>query len=98
MQTGVEERIRLAMAKLTDKGIEKISVSALCEKAGISRASFYIYYKDMDDLIKKTRLYIINKLDEQLKLLLDVKDLSEFDERSVIFDKTDISLLPGIHG
>lgn len=98
MQTGVEEKLRYAMASLAENNIEKISVSALCEKADVSRASFYIYYNSLDDLIDKTRDYIINKLDEQLSLLLDIKDGREDDKLLLVLDKTDIALLKGFTG
>ncbi|MBQ9956848.1 MAG: TetR/AcrR family transcriptional regulator, partial [Ruminococcus sp.] len=77
---------------------EKISVSALCEKAGVSRASFYIYYADLEDLVNKTRNYIVNRLDEQLGVLLDVKDGKSFSESSLILTRTDIALLKGFTG
>ncbi len=98
MQISVEEKLRRTMAKLADKNIEKISVSSLCEKADISRASFYIHYNDMDDLIDKTREYIINKLDEQLNILLDIKDGVYYGKDLMVFDAVDISLLKGFTG
>lgn len=98
MPASVEEKLRITLAKLAESEKEKISVSALCEIAGVSRASFYIYYEDLDDLIKKTRNYIINRLDEQLGVLLDVKDGKSFSENSLILNETDIALLKGFTG
>lgn len=98
MPASVEEKLRMTLAMLAEKEKEKISVSALCEKAGVSRASFYIYYEDLDDLINKTRNYIVNKLDKQLSVLLDVKDGKSFSESSLILTKTDIALLKGFTG
>lgn len=98
MPASVEEKLRMTLAMLAEKEKEKISVSALCEKAGVSRASFYIYYEDLDDLINKTRNYIVNRLDKQLSVLLDVKDGKSFSESSLILTKTDIALLKGFTG
>ncbi|MBE6776297.1 MAG: TetR/AcrR family transcriptional regulator [Ruminococcaceae bacterium] len=98
MPASVEEKLRMTLAMLAEKEKEKISVSALCEKAGVSRASFYIYYEDLDDLINKTRNYIVNRLDKQLNVLLDVKDGKSFSESSLILTKTDIALLKGFTG
>lgn len=95
MDNTVEKKLRTAMAKLADKHVEKISVSALCELADVSRASFYLYYSDLEDLIIKTREYVINKLDQQLNLLLDVHDGVTTDKPVMILDDIDISLLKG---
>ncbi len=98
MQNSVESKLRRAMAKLADKNVEKISVSALCEKADISRASFYLYYKDIDDLNAKTREYIINKLDEQLNIILDIKDGILPDNCHIVFTEEDLALLKAFTG
>ncbi len=98
MCTSVEEKLRRTLAKLADKNVKKISVSSLCEKADISRASFYIHYNDMEDLIDKTRQYIINKLDEQLNILLDIKDGVYCGKDLMVFNAVDISLLKGFTG
>ncbi|MBQ7117122.1 MAG: TetR/AcrR family transcriptional regulator [Clostridia bacterium] len=98
MPASVEEKLRVTLAMLAENEKEKISVSALCEKAGVSRASFYIYYADLEDLVNKTRNYIVNRLDEQLGVLLDVKDGKSFSESSLILTRTDIALLKGFTG
>ncbi|MBQ3137609.1 MAG: TetR/AcrR family transcriptional regulator [Clostridia bacterium] len=98
MPASVEEKLRITLAKLAESEKEKISVSALCEIAGVSRASFYLYYEDLEDLVKKTRIYIINRLDEQLGVLLDVKDGKSFSENSLILNEADIALLKGFTG
>lgn len=98
MQVSVEERLRRTVAELSIKNVEKISVSALCEKAEVSRASFYLYYKDMEDLISKIREYIINKLDEQLNIILDIIDGGIKDKNRVVFTQEDIALLKVLTG
>lgn len=98
MHNGVEVKIRKTMAELARKNVEKISVSAFCEKAGISRASFYLYYEDMDDLVEKTLLYIVNKFDEQLSIILDIKDGLCMDSCRIVFSEDDIALLKAFTG
>ncbi len=98
VQMKVEEKLRKAIAELSIRNVERISVSALCEKAGISRASFYLYYKDLDDFISKIREYVINKLDEQLNIILDIKDGIFANEYCILLDETDIVLLKGVTG
>lgn len=98
MQNNVESKLKRTMAELADKNVEKISVSALCEKAGVSRASFYLYYKDIDDLIVKTREYIINKLDEQLNFILDIEDGVCPDKCHIVFTEEDLALLKAFTG
>ena len=97
MQDNVEERLRNTLAVLAQKNVEKISVSDLCKKAGVSRASFYIYYKDLDDLVIKTREYIINKLCEQLSIILDIKKTMQ-EKQCLVLNDNDIELLKGFLG
>lgn len=98
MQNSVELKLRSTLAELAYKEVEKISVSALCEKAGISRASFYLYYDDIDDLIIKTREYIVNKLCEQLSIILDNINEDHDDKYRIVFTEDDIALLKGFIG
>lgn len=51
---GYEQRMKIicAMAELFDcETVESLSVSAICEKAGISRPTFYHYFADKYDAI-----------------------------------------------
>ena len=98
MQNSVELKLRRTMAELAYKEVEKISVSDLCKRAGISRASFYIYYKGIEDLIAKTREYIINKLDEQLNIILDIKDGACTDKYRIVLTDDDLALLKAFTG
>lgn len=41
---------------------EKISVTKICQKAGINRGTFYLHYLDKFDMIEKMRLDIFNDL------------------------------------
>ncbi len=94
MQTNVELKLRETLAKLIAKNVDKVSVSELCEKAGVSRASFYIYYKDLDDFVDKNREYIINKLFEQMLIIMDVAHSGK-DREKLLLSESDIELLKG---
>ena len=52
---------------LTDKDITKVSVSELCKKADINRATFYRYYLDIFDLLKKLEDEFVLELKESYK-------------------------------
>ena len=51
---------------LKEKEINKISVSELCNKADINRATFYRYYIDIYDLLEKIEQDLILELKEML--------------------------------
>ena len=48
---------------LEQKNIKKISVSELCQKAGINRSTFYNHYGSQFDVLKDMELDMINDLD-----------------------------------
>ena len=47
---------------LETKDIKKITVSEICEKADINRATFYRYYLDVYDLLDKIQEEFVNEL------------------------------------
>lgn len=98
MENSVEVRLRKTAAIITAKNIGPISVSAFCEKAGVSRASFYLYYKDMEDFTAKLRLYIIDKLDEQLNIIFDEGNYADKNRYRIVLSDDDIALLNGLLG
>ena len=50
-------------------GYQKITVKDLCEKAMINRNTFYLHYKDKDDLVKEMINKVFLKYEAQLKPL-----------------------------
>ena len=98
MQSNIEMKLRQTVAELAEKNTEKISVSALCKKAGVSRASFYLYFENLEDLIIKTREYVINKLCEQLGIILDTADADSFGINDIVFSEDDLILLKAFTG
>ena len=45
---------------LGEKDFERITVKELCEKAGVNRATFYLHYENLNDLLDET-ISLINK-------------------------------------
>lgn len=52
---------------LEDMDINKITVSSLCKRAEINRSTFYNYYDDIYDLLKKIEDEIFNEIKEDVK-------------------------------
>ena len=50
-----------------EMNINKITVSSLCKRAEINRSTFYNYYSDICDLLKKMENEIFNEIQEDIK-------------------------------
>lgn len=78
-----KERIRDAFFELyATKKIERISIKEITEKAQLNRGTFYVYYKDIYDLLEKTEDELIDELMEKIKhivtLILRDEDIDPF--------------------
>ena len=63
-----KERIRDAFFELyAAKKIERISIKEITEIAQLNRGTFYVYYKDIYDLLEKTEDEFIEELIEKVK-------------------------------
>ncbi len=63
-----KERIRNAFFELYEtKKIERISIKEITEKAELNRGTFYVYYKDIYDLLETTEDELIEELMEKIK-------------------------------
>ena len=91
MESKVEKKLYETLAEMVSKGEDKISVSSLCEKADVSRASFYIYYKDLDDFEAKCRTYVSERLFEQV--LTITENFITPNECNILLDENDVALL-----
>lgn len=66
-----KERIRDAFFDLyAIKKIERISIKEITEKAQLNRGTFYVYYKDIYDLLEKTEDELIEELVVKIKGLI----------------------------
>lgn len=93
MEKDIKLKLMRGLAKSIDK---KQSVTLLCEKAGISRAAFYLYYKDYDDFLKKTAAYITEKFFSQITRVMFCREdelALLFSKRRIFFDETESKLL-----
>jgi AcrR family transcriptional regulator len=45
---------------LKKKSFEYITVSEICEKAGVNRSTFYLHYETIGDLLNETTRYLLN--------------------------------------
>ncbi|MFA6504545.1 MAG: TetR/AcrR family transcriptional regulator [Treponemataceae bacterium] len=52
------------MNLIREKGYERVSIKDITERAGIDRTTFYLHFKDKDDLFEKSRQGIIDELIE----------------------------------
>lgn len=63
-----KDRIRNAFFEIySSKKIEKISIKEITEKAQLNRGTFYVYYKDIYDLLEKTEEELMSELLEKVR-------------------------------
>lgn len=96
MNESTESKLRIAYASLIRKQGEKMTVTELCKKADVSRATFYIYYKDIDEYKESLRKHIILKLFEQAALFTCCSDhefKSVIKKENHIIDEYEIRIL-----
>lgn len=66
-----KDRIRDAFFDLyAQKKIERISIKEITDKAQLNRGTFYVYYKDIYDLLEKTEDELITELISKLRDLI----------------------------
>ena len=46
---------------LEKKPFEYITISEICETAGVNRSTFYLHYENMSDLLKETTTYMLTR-------------------------------------
>lgn len=71
MEKEIKKKLSEGFVRILNK---KQTVTLLCEKAEISRATFYLYYKNFDDFYEKTEQEIIGKFFDQIILLMFCDD------------------------
>jgi len=69
--TETKERIRNAFFDLyAEKKIDRISIKEITDRAELNRGTFYVYYKDIYDLLEKTEDELIAELIVKLRELI----------------------------
>ena len=67
------------LSLLPEKSVDTLTVKEVCEKANVSRATFYKHYKDCFDLLKQMESCMLEKYLHALKITnpVDVNQLAE---------------------
>ncbi len=93
----LEQKLTVALCDIIKKNDErKMTVTNLCKKADISRATFYLHFKSFDDFIETIKDSIIKKVIEEAYILLLCEDNelgSAIKKENIIFDEYDYELL-----
>ena len=92
----INKKLYTTFAELLKKNDDGISVTRLCEKADVARASFYLYYKDMEDFNNRILIQILQKLFEQSRLILQAPDRElekVLSANNILFQQDDLTLL-----
>ncbi len=72
-------RIRNAFYELLkENGYEKVTVTAICDRAEINRATFYKHYLDVPDLVDKLQEETIDRLSQKLDSASTEGDIESF--------------------
>lgn len=96
MNKPIDIKLIKAYSRLLKKETKKISVSLLCEKADVSRASFYVYYKSMSEFENKVGIYMMDKFFELSTFLLICSDedcKKAIKKEDFFFDKYELAIL-----
>lgn len=79
-----KERIKDAFFELyKDQKIEKISIKEITDKAQLNRGTFYVYYKDIYDLLDQAEDEIIQELLAKLKGTIGLLLFQDHDNFSI---------------
>lgn len=88
-----------------DKRIDKISIKEITDRAGYNRGTFYLYYKDVYDILEQLEDELLNSLgdisDILVKFVISKEDYIEDYNKLVVYLKGNnqfISVLFGEHG
>lgn len=74
-QEKTKQAILQALIKLIDqKGLDQVSVSDLCQQANINRSTFYLHYKNIDDLLLSVEADFIREITDAIQDL-ETEDL-----------------------
>lgn len=74
-QEKTKQAILQALIDLIDqKGLDQVSVSDLCQQANINRSTFYLHYKNMEDLLLSVEADFIREITEAIQDL-ETEDL-----------------------
>jgi len=52
------------LSLIVEKGYERVSIKDITARAGIDRTTFYLHFRDKDDLFEKSQRFIVDELME----------------------------------
>jgi len=88
----------------TKQSIDKITVKDICNLAGYNRSTFYQYYADVNDILRKYENQLLDEIDQfVIQLVKQAKDLNASQAIQAIFEffgrhNKYIPVLFGSHG
>lgn len=53
-------------------GSPELTVKEICEKAGINRSTFYVYYKDTEDMMDQIESRLVNQFEKAIAPVIDL--------------------------
>lgn len=62
---------------LSERNVNEINVKSLCNKAEINRSTFYLHYKDIEELLKTIKQEEVNKFYEFTSSISNNKSMEE---------------------
>lgn len=96
MEKNIDKKLMTAYAQLCAREKRKITVTSLCKKADIARATFYIYYNSIEEYSDALKNYIFDILCRQAVLFMecDKNDIAWNAKKSnLLFGDQEIVLL-----
>lgn len=92
------------LSLLDKKDYEYISVKEICEKAGVSRSTFYLHYISMDDLLEETIKMVNNKFhssmekpENEIELTNSILTVEKYLKPYLLFIKDNLKIYKIIH-
>lgn len=74
------ELLDVAQELFFSKGYRQTSVDAIIKKVGVSKGTFYYYFKSKEDLLEKLSYKMSKKILEEVKKIVEEKDLNAIDK------------------
>lgn len=81
-----EQILEKALELMSDKGVQRTSLSQIAEASGISKGTLYYYYKSKDELILDINKGNMDRLTSSLLTLLEIPPGEERSMESVILE------------
>ncbi len=74
-----EKLLKAAVELVAEKGLEGLSLKETSQRAGVSRSATYLHFADRDDLLRETKRWIADQLEQ---------GVMRFDETTPLYERT----------